>query len=70
MKLLRQNYIYQTESLWKYKSRESTNFRTPKGCGNVKTMRGEKERETGHTRSRFNICAHEAPDEQGEEQEG
>lgn len=33
-------------------------------------MRGGDEGETGHIRSRFNVCTHEAAAEQGEQQEG
>lgn len=36
----------------------------------MERVRGGDEGETGHTRSGFNACAHEAAAEQGEQREG
>lgn len=38
------------------------------GYVTVETVRGGDEGETGHTRSGFNVCTHEAAAEQGEQQ--
>lgn len=40
------------------------------GYVTVETVRGGDEGETGHTRSGFNVCTHEAAAEQGEQQAG
>ncbi len=44
---------------------QNTDFELGEGCGRAERVKGRDEEETGHTRSRFNVCTLEASAEQG-----